>query len=53
MKEVRFPSNTKWVDLNSMEVLLAPSNTPLSLILKAGIDSDVLMFQAEGTVVPM
>ena len=33
--------------------LLAPSNTPLSLMLKAGIDSDVLMFQAEGTVVPM
>lgn len=44
MKEVRFPMNTKWVDLNSMDVLIAPTNSTLSLMLKAGIDDDVLMF---------
>ena len=45
MKEVRFPAGTQWVNLNTMDVIIAPAgNTPLSTMQHTGLDRDVNMF---------
>ena len=51
-KEVRFPPNSKWVNLNTMEPIIAPSgNKYYSLNVPSGVSDPVNMFQKVSTIV--
>ena len=53
-KEVRFPSGSMWVRLNSWDTFVAPVDQEyLSVMAKTGIDRDVNMYQAQGTIVAL
>ena len=53
IKEVRFPAGSKWLDLNTMEVLIAPLNAPLSIMRKVDIDQSVGMYQEQASVIAL
>ena len=53
MKQIIFPRATRWVNLNNMETFVAQNDSALSRNFKTSIDKDVLLFQVEGTIVPM
>lgn len=53
-KEVRFQPGTKWVNLNTMEIISIPQVQPeFGIMMKAGIEDPVNMFQAQQSIVVM
>jgi hypothetical protein len=52
-KEVRFPPSTKWVNLNTWDTLVAPTDSYLSQFIKTSLSDPVSMFQLFGTVVSL
>ena len=44
-KEIRFPPNTTWLDLNTMELISGPvAKNQFGMMMKAGIEDPVNMF---------
>ena len=53
-KEVRFPPNSRWVDLNTMEPIIAPAGGKyFSIMVDAGVSNPVNMFQKSSTIVTL
>jgi hypothetical protein len=53
-KEVRFPPNSSWVDLNTMEPIIAPAGGKyFSIMVDAGVTNPVNMFQKTSTIVSL
>jgi hypothetical protein len=53
-KEVRFQPGTKWVNLNTMEIISIPSVQPqFGIMMKTGIEDPVNMFQAQESIIVM
>lgn len=51
-KEVRFPPNSKWVNLNTFEPIIAPSgNKFYNIMVDASVNDPVNMFQKAGSIV--
>lgn len=52
-KDVQFPRNSKWLDLNNFQAIVTPTYQGVTYTIQTNFDYDVTIFQAVSTIVPL